>query len=145
MTPNAGFANALAALPHGPEFRFVDRLTALVPGQSGAGEYMVRGDEPFLKGHFPGEPLLPGVLLIEAVAQLAGVVAQSDPQHAPLPGLKLTAIRGAKILGTARPGETVQLETQIAGRMGNLIQARASARVAGNVVLQCEVTLAGGA
>jgi 3-hydroxyacyl-[acyl-carrier-protein] dehydratase len=145
MTANADYANALAALPHGPEFRFVDRLTALVPGQSGAGEYVVRGDEPFLKGHFPGEPLLPGVLLIEAVAQLAGVVAQSDPQHAPLPGLKLTAIRGAKILGTAKPGETVQLEAQIAGRMGNLIQARASARVAGNVVLQCEVTLAGAA
>jgi 3-hydroxyacyl-[acyl-carrier-protein] dehydratase len=145
MTANADYANALAALPHGPEFRFVDRLTALVPGQSGAGEYVVRGDEPFLKGHFPGEPLLPGVLLIEAVAQLAGVVAQSDPQHAPLPGLKLTAIRGAKILGTAKPGETVQLEAQIAGRMGNLIQARASARVAGSVVLQCEVTLAGAA
>lgn len=145
MTANADYANALAALPHGSEFRFVDRLTALVPGQSGAGEYVVRGDEPFLKGHFPGEPLLPGVLLIEAVAQLAGVVAQSDPQHAPLPGLKLTAIRGAKILGTAKPGETVQLEAQIAGRMGNLIQARASARVGGNVVLQCEVTLAGAA
>jgi len=137
------FAAALAALPHGPEFRFVDCLTALVPGQSGAGEYTVRGDERFLRGHFPGEPLLPGVLLIEAAAQLAGVVAQSDPQHIPLAGLKLTAIRGAKILGTAKPGETVQLEVQIAGRMGNLIQARATANVGGNVVLQCEVTLAG--
>jgi 3-hydroxyacyl-[acyl-carrier-protein] dehydratase len=103
----------------------------------------VRGDEPFLRGHFPGEPLLPGVLLIEAVAQLAGVVAQSDPQHPPLPGLKLTAIRGAKILGTAKPGETVHLEAQIAGRMGNLILARATAKVSDHVVLQCEVTLAG--
>src|SRR5215467_11713084 len=92
---------ALASLPHGPEFRFLDRLTRLEPGVKGAGEYTVRGDEPFLRGHFPGQPLFPGVLLVEAAAQLAGTVAQSDPQIPPLAGLKLTALRGIKILGTA--------------------------------------------
>jgi len=66
---------ALKFLPHGPEFRFLDRLTSLDPGRSGAGEYRVRGDEPFLRGHFPGQPIFPGVLLAEAAAQLAGVVA----------------------------------------------------------------------
>src|ERR1043166_6075088 len=76
-------AKALAHLPHGPEFRFLDKLTALVPGQSGAGEYTLRGDENFLRGHFPGAPLMPGVLLVEAAAQLAGVVAQSDPSIPP--------------------------------------------------------------
>src|SRR3954454_19207424 len=97
--------DALKLLPHGPEFRFLDRLVALDPGKSGAGEYTVRGDEPFLRGHFPGEPLFPGVLLLEAAAQLAGTVAQSDPQIPPLAGLKLTAMRGIKIVGTARPRE----------------------------------------
>jgi len=96
--------NALSFLPHGPEFRFLDRLLRLDPGRSGEGEYQVRGDEPFLKGHFPGQPLFPGVLLVEAAAQLAGVVAQSDPNIQPLPDLKLTALRSVKILGSARPG-----------------------------------------
>src|SRR5437867_8091263 len=108
-------AGALQHLPHGIEFRFLDRLTSLDPGKSGAGEYTVRGDEPFLRGHFPGEPMLPGVLLVEAAAQLAGAVAQSDPQLPPLRGLKLTAIRGAKILGTARPGEIIRLDARVIG------------------------------
>lgn len=136
-------ANALQALPHGPEFRFLDRLLALDPGKSGTAEYFVRGDEPFLRGHFPGQPLFPGVLLIEGAAQLAGTVAQSDPHHQPLTGVKLTALHGVKILGTARPGEVIQFAARIAGRMGNLIQAEASASVGGRVVIQAQITLSG--
>src|SRR5881628_3641518 len=113
---------ALNFLPHGPEFRFLDRLLSLEPGQSGMGEYTVRGDETFLRGHFPGQPLFPGVLLVEAAAQLAGTVAQSDPKIKPLAGLKLTAVRGAKILGSAHPGDTIRLEARILGRLANLIQ-----------------------
>ena len=134
---------ALSTLPHGPEFRFVDRLLSLDPGQEGVGEYLVRGDEPWLRGHLPGEPLLPGVLLVEAAAQLAGVVAQNDPRLPPLPGLKLTALRAAKILGSARPGETVRLEARITGRLGVLVQAQVSAFVAGARMLSAELTLSG--
>jgi len=105
----------------------------------------VRGDEPFLRGHFPGEPLFPGVLLVEAAAQLAGVVAQSDPAIPPLPGLKLTALRNVKMLGTARPGEVICLEVRVMGRLGNLIQAQARALVAGELVLTAELTLSGAA
>ena len=137
------FGKVLASLPHGAGFRFIDRLLALDPGKSGAGEYTVRGDEPFLRGHFPGQPIFPGVLLVEAAAQLAGTVAQSDPVLAPLPGLKLTALRGVKILGVARPGQTIRLEARIAGRMANLIQATATASVGGVVVLQADLTLSG--
>jgi 3-hydroxyacyl-[acyl-carrier-protein] dehydratase len=136
--------SALSFLPHGREFRFVDRLLSLTPGTEGVGEYRVRGDEPFLRGHFPGEPLLPGVLLVEAAAQLAGVVAQSDPAIPPMPGLKLTALRSVKILGTARPGEIVRLAVRVTGRLGNLLQARAQAVVGGNVVMTAELTLSGG-
>lgn len=138
-------STALAALPHGPEFRFIDRLLALAPGQSGEGEYTLRGDEPFLRGHFPGHPLMPGVLLIEAAAQLAGTIAQSDPNIAPLKNLKLTAIRGAKILGSARPGEVIRIQARVLGRMGNLIQAQATTRVGEQVILQTELTLSGDA
>jgi 3-hydroxyacyl-[acyl-carrier-protein] dehydratase len=134
---------ALKSLPHGPEFRFVDRLLKFDPGKSGSGEYSVRGDEPFLRGHFPGQPIFPGVLLVEAAAQLAGTVAQSDPQIAPLAGLKLTAIRGIKILGTARPGEVIQLQAKILSRLGNLIQAQVSAAVNNRTVMQGELTLSG--
>src|SRR5262245_6489127 len=140
---NNPFEKALAALPHGAGFRFVDRLIDLEPGQQGVGEYMLQADEPFLCGHFPGDPIMPGVLLVEAAAQLAGTVAQSDAQLGPMPGLKLTAIRGAKILGTARPGEVIRLEASIVGRMGNLVQAHATASVNGKIVLQADLTLSG--
>ncbi len=138
------FLKALNHLPHGAEFRFVDRLIKLEPGKSGIGEYTVRGDEAFLRGHFPGQPLFPGVLLIEAAAQLAGTIAQSDPAIPPLNNLKLTAVRSVKILGTAKPGEVIRLEATITGRLGNLIQAQGKAEVYGKPVLTAEITLSGG-
>ena len=134
---------ALTALPHGPEFRFLDRLVSLDPGKSGVGEYKVRGDEYYLRGHLPGEPIFPGVLLVEAGAQLAGVVAQNDPRIRPLRRLKLTALRAVKILGSAQPGDTVLLEAEVIGRLGGLVQAKASASVAGVTVMSGEFTLGG--
>lgn len=133
----------LETLPHGPEFRFLDELTYLEPGRRGNGCYRLRGDEPFLRGHFPGNPLMPGVLLVEAAAQLAGTVAQADPHHPPLRGLKLAAVRHAKFLGAVRPGDQLLLEAQIVGRIGQLIQAVASAAVADRPVLKVELTLSG--
>ena len=135
--------SALRSLPHGREFRFLDRVTTLDPGKSGRGEYTVRGDEPFLRGHFPGEPLFPGVLLVEAAAQLAGVVAQSDPSILPLAGLKLTALRSVKIFGTARPGQVIVLEARILGRLGGLVQAEAKAWVGESLCLTADLTLSG--
>jgi 3-hydroxyacyl-[acyl-carrier-protein] dehydratase len=135
--------SALQSLPHGPEFRFVDRLTELEPGHHACGDYTVRGDESFLRGHFPGQPLMPGVLLVEAVAQLAGIVAQSDPAIPPMPGLKLTALRGVKILGSAGPGQVVQLEARVTGRLGNLVQAQGSAAVEDRQILVADLTLSG--
>jgi len=134
---------ALASLPHGAEFRFVDRLISLVPGKEGVGEYRVRGDEPFLRGHFPGEPIMPGVLIVEAAAQVAGVVAQSDPSRQPSPGLKLTAMKNVKILGAARPGAVVRIEAKVTGRLGQMVQAEAKATISNEVVLTSEITLVG--
>ena len=134
---------ALRTLPHGPEFRFIDRLISLTPGKEGVGEYRVRGDEPFLRGHFPGEPIFPGVLLVEAAAQLAGVVAQTDSTIPPLAKLKLTALRNVKILGTANPGDTFSIRASITGRLGTLIQADAECFFQERRILAASLTLSG--
>ena len=131
-------------LPHGPEFRFVDRITEIEPGKGGKGVYLVRGDEPFLRGHFPGQPLMPGVILIEAVAQLAGCVGQAG-RETPLKNLKLAAVRNAKISGTAAPGQTIDLAVTIISQMANVMQGSGTASVNGQVVLQADVILAGDA
>jgi len=138
-------ADALDALPHGPSFRFVDDLVTLDPGKSAQGVYRLKGDEAFLEGHFPGHPIMPGVLLCEAVAQLAGVAAQSDPEIPSLSNMRLTAIRAAKILGTAEPGETLNIATTISGRLGTLVQAEGVVSVGSRVLLKTQVTLSGDA
>ena len=140
---NDSLQAALDLLPHGPEFRFVDELTALDPGKSGTGNYTVRGTEDFLRGHFPGQPLFPGVLLVEALAQLAGIVAQSDPEKSPLGNLKLTALRAVKIYGTAQPGEVIDLRAEIIGRLDCLIQAKGVAVVGDRTLMHAEITLSG--
>ena len=144
MNSEPNFTQALTRLPHGPEFRFLDCLTELVPGISGRGDDTVRGDEAFLLGHFPNDPIMPGVLLVEAVAQLAGIVAQTDPKHQPMPGLKLAAIRNAKIFDSARPGETLRIFAEVKGRLGRLVQANGTVLVGERLAIQTELTLAGG-
>jgi len=133
----------MRSLPHGPEFRFVDRLISLEPGKTGVGEYRVRGDEYYLRGHLPGEPIFPGVLLVEAGAQVAGMVAQEDPANPSLPRLKLTALRAVKIFGSAKPGETLRIEATITGRLGLMVQATASAYVGDVKVMSAELVLSG--
>ena len=134
---------ALQSLPHGPEFRFVDALTQLDPGKSAHGTYLLRGDEDFLHGHFPGQPIMPAVLMIEAIAQVAGIAAQTDPVIPPLSDMRLTAIRGIKIFGTATPGETLEIAAILQGRMGNLLQAVGHVMVNGHVIAEGQVTLSG--
>jgi 3-hydroxymyristoyl/3-hydroxydecanoyl-(acyl carrier protein) dehydratase len=118
-------------------------MISLTPGKEGVGEYTVRGDEYFLRGHMPGEPIMPGVLMAEAAAQVAGMVAQEDPANPRWPRLKLTALRALKILGAVRPGNTLRIEASITAVLGDMIQAQVSASVAGVKVLTTEVTLSG--
>ena len=134
---------SLKSLPHGPEFRFLDSLTALEPGLKGEARYHIRGDESFLPGHFPGEPIWPGVILVEAIAQLGGVVAQSDTEHPPLDEVRLTAIRAAKIKGAAKPGQTLEISAEVVGRLGNLLQVSGAVESDGQVLATAQVTLSG--
>lgn len=135
--------NALESLPHGAEFRFIDHLLSLDPGKAGTADYRIRGDEPFLRGHFPGDPLFPGVLLLEAGAQLAGVIAQNDPVAGKIPGLRLAAIRSVKISSTAKPGETIHIEARITHRIGPLVQAEITLAAGPRLLLTGQVTLGG--
>jgi 3-hydroxyacyl-[acyl-carrier-protein] dehydratase len=134
-------ALVMRSLPHGPEFRFVDRMISLTPGKTGVGEYHIRGDEYYLRGHLPGEPILPGVLLVEAAAQVAGLVAQEDPVNPTWPKLKLAALRGVKIFGSVHPGETLRLEASITGVLNSVIQAHVSAFVENKKVLAADLSL----
>ncbi len=141
MTPDLQLA--LASLPHGPSFRFVDALTALIEGSEARGVHRVRGDEAFLEGHFPGNPMMPGVLLIEAIAQLGGIVVQTDPGHAPMADLRLTGVRAAKILGAAVPGDLLEIRARLEGRLGGLAQIEGDVSGPAGILASAKVTLSG--
>lgn len=138
MLQPPSFVQALSALPHGPEFRFIDELLALEPGVSARARWTLTGAEPFLPGHFPGQPLLPGVIMIEALAQLGGILAQSDRMDRPLRNLRLTAVRQFKILGTAPPGTVLEITARREAVMPGLVQ------VSGEVLTAAGTRLATG-
>lgn len=144
MSSSADLIQALSSLPHGSEFRFIDELVELIPGTSASAVWKLKGDEEFLRGHFPGSPLMPGVLMIEALAQLGGILIQTRPGEAPLKNMRLTAVRQIKILGSITPGQSLHLSGALQGMLDNLGQVSGEIRDdAGNVILTGSVTLAG--
>jgi len=72
----------VALLPHGPEFRFIDAVDAFEPGGSITARYRVTGNEPFLAGHFPGNPVFPGVIQLESLAQAGAIAVLTDERYA---------------------------------------------------------------
>ncbi|WP_345738046.1 beta-hydroxyacyl-ACP dehydratase [Prosthecobacter algae] len=122
MLQPAPLVQALSALPHGPSFRFVDELVSMEAGVTATGRWTLKGDEAFLEGHFPGQPLLPGVIMIESLAQLGGILAQSDRGDQPLKNVRLTAVRQFKILGSIPPGETLTIVARRDAVMPGLVQ-----------------------
>src|SRR5262249_57682074 len=75
-------SDLVALLPHRPPFRFVDGVDACDPAGTVRAHYLVTGEEPFLAGHFPGNPIFPGVLQLEALAQAGAIALLSDPRYA---------------------------------------------------------------
>ncbi|MFM2177799.1 MAG: hypothetical protein RL015_1897 [Verrucomicrobiota bacterium] len=122
MSHPSSLVQALSSLPHGASFRFIDELVDMKPGESASARWTLKGDEAFLAGHFPGQPLLPGVIMIEALAQLGGILAQSDRGEQPLKNVRLTAVRQFKILGSIPPGETLTIHAKRDAVMPGLVQ-----------------------
>lgn len=103
-------------LPHRSPFLFVDDLLDVVPGVSARGTWHLTGEEEFFRGHFPGRPTLPGVLMVEAIAQLGAVALLSDERYRgklPLFG----GIDRARFRRQVVPGETLELSITM-GRLG---------------------------
>jgi 3-hydroxyacyl-[acyl-carrier-protein] dehydratase len=99
-------------LPHRDPFLFVTELTGVDAGKSASGRWHLSGDEPFFAGHFPGRPTLPGVLMVEALAQLGGIAVLADPRFSgklPLFG----GIERARFRRQVVPGETLDLEVEL--------------------------------
>lgn len=123
-------------LPHRAPFVFVDEMTARVAGESAVCTKRFAPDEPFFRGHFPGDPLVPGVILTEALAQTAGLAA-GQPGRA----FRLSAIKAMKFHAAARPDETITLHARKVGAIAGLWQFEVRAVVGERVVAEGVVVL----
>jgi 3-hydroxyacyl-[acyl-carrier-protein] dehydratase len=130
----------LNALPHGPEFRFISRVDEVVPGQRAAGAWIVDGSEAFFRGHFPGRPIVPGVLLIESMAQLAGIAA-ADPS-APGGGGGVLAHADVHFESPVQPPAEIALSATVRSPHTELARTcDVTATVAGRTVARGNVTI----
>ena len=124
----------LGRLPHQPPFRFVSRVLNVIPRASAEGIWAVTGSEDFFKGHFPGRPIVPGVLITEAMAQLCGLAHQIGDEG------RLAHI-DVRIDSAVVPPAEVQLQCKVNAVIGRLVRYEASATVAGVVAARGVLTL----
>jgi 3-hydroxyacyl-[acyl-carrier-protein] dehydratase len=127
-------------LPHRYPFLLVDRVTAVEPGASLSAIKNVTFNEPFFQGHFPGQPIMPGVLLLEAMAQATGLLAFSGMDGAHMSSLYLlVGIDKARFRGQVLPGDQLQLEISLKRTMRGIGMFDCQALVDGKVVAEAEM------
>ncbi|HEY1827707.1 MAG TPA: 3-hydroxyacyl-ACP dehydratase FabZ [Acidimicrobiales bacterium] len=125
-------------LPHRPPFLFVTSVSAVEPGQSASGQWVLTGEEAFFSGHFPGRPTLPGVLMVESLAQLGGIAVLLDPRYAgklPLFG----GIERARFRRQVVPGETLDLEVTMDKLSARAGKGHGTASVNGEKACEAEL------
>jgi 3-hydroxyacyl-[acyl-carrier-protein] dehydratase len=135
-----GAIDKFLGLPHRPPFVFVRTLKKCEPGLFANCETWFERDDPMFVGHFPKNPMVPGVILTEALAQTAGIAAAAGAVH-DKPRFLLSAIRQMKFFGSVRPEERIQLHAKRAGEAGNLIQFDVEAVVNGKQVAAGQLVL----
>ena len=135
-------SNEIAAiLPHRYPFALVDRIVDGEQGKWARGIKCVSVNEPFFQGHFPQYHVMPGVLIIEALAQVGAVAVLSLPEHQGKIGF-LGAIRNARFRRPVAPGDVLELECTITRQKGTVAQAQARATVNGQEAVTAELTFA---
>ncbi|HJA62797.1 MAG TPA: 3-hydroxyacyl-ACP dehydratase FabZ [Candidatus Intestinimonas stercoravium] len=130
-------------IPHRPPFLLVDKITDYEPGQWAKGIKAVTVNEPFFAGHFPQYHVMPGVLIIEALAQVGAVAILSLPENKG----KLAffgGIKNARFKRQVRPGDVLELSCELTERRGPIGHGKAVAKVDGKIAAQGELTFAVG-
>lgn len=130
-----------ALLPHRWPFLLVDRISDCVPGRSARGIKCVSANEPFFQGHFPGYKVMPGVLILEALAQVGAVAILSAPDWKGRTAY-FAGIDKAKFRRKVVPGDVLTMETKIIKCKGPIGVSQAVATVDGQVVAQGQLTFA---
>ncbi len=134
-------AGILRAIPHRYPFLLIDRVDTLIPGQSAIGIKNVSVNEPFFQGHFPNHPVMPGVLIIESMAQTAAVlVVHTLGPDAAGRVVYFMSVEGAKFRRPVVPGDTLRIHCTKERNRGQVWKFNAVARVDGSVVAEATYT-----
>ena len=126
-------------LPHRPPFLLVDRIVECEPGRSAKGVKCVSMNEPFFPGHFPGQPIMPGVLILEALAQTGAVAALSLPENRGRLAV-FGGVKNCRFKKPVTPGDVLELSCELVERRGPIGYGKAVARVGGQIAAQAELT-----
>ena len=128
-------------LPHRYPFLLVDRITEIEPGKRAVGIKNVTANEPFFQGHFPERAIMPGVLLIEAMAQVGGVMILALPEHRGKLAY-LASIDGVKFRRPIVPGDTLTTEVELQRIMGTMGKVRCIMRVGEEAAVEATIMFA---